>query len=81
MNCSAPHGAGRLYSRKNAKENFTVEEFQKSMEGIFSTSINESTLDESPMAYKSMNDIINNISPTADIIKIIKPVFNFKAGE
>lgn len=80
-NCSAPHGAGRLYSRKSAKENFTIEEFQKSMEGVFSTSINESTLDESPMAYRSMDDIISNISPTADIIKIIRPVYNFKAGE
>lgn len=80
-NYSAPHGAGRLYSRKNAKNIFTVEEFQKSMEGIFSTSVNESTIDESPMAYKSMDDIVNNISPTADIIKIIKPVYNFKAGE
>lgn len=80
-NCSAPHGAGRLYSRKSAKESFTVEEFQKSMEGIYSTSVSESTLDESPMAYKSMDDIVNNISPTADIIKIIKPVYNFKAGE
>ncbi len=80
-NNSAPHGAGRLFSRKRAKENFTVEEFQKSMEGIFSTSINESTLDESPMAYKSMDDIINNIKPTAEIVKIIKPLYNFKANE
>lgn len=80
-NCSAPHGAGRLYSRKSAKENFTVDEFKKSMEGIFSTSINESTLDESPMAYKNMDDIVKNITPTAEIIHIIKPVYNFKAGE
>ncbi|MEG2634688.1 MAG: RtcB family protein, partial [Oscillospiraceae bacterium] len=78
-NCSAPHGAGRLYSRKTAKETFTVEEFEKSMEGIYSTSVCESTLDESPMAYKSMDDIIANISPTAEIVKIIKPIYNFKA--
>ncbi|MBQ2758537.1 MAG: RtcB family protein [Clostridia bacterium] len=78
-NCSAPHGAGRLFSRSTAKDTFTVEEFQKSMEGIFSTCISADTLDESPMAYKNMDDIVNNITPTADIIKIIKPVYNFKA--
>ncbi len=80
-NCSAPHGAGRLFSRNQAVKNFTVEEFKKSMDGIFTTSINEDTLDECPMAYKTMDDIVNNISPTADIIKIIKPIYNFKAGE
>ncbi|MCI8670264.1 MAG: RtcB family protein [Lachnospiraceae bacterium] len=79
-NCSAPHGAGRLYSRSAAKENFTVEEFEKEMKGIYTTSIHASTLDECPMAYKNMADIVNNITPTADIIKIIKPVYNFKAG-
>lgn len=80
-NCSAPHGAGRLYSRTNAKERFTVDEFQKSMEGIFSTSIGEATLDESPMAYKSMEDIVNNIAPTAEIVARITPLYNFKACE
>lgn len=80
-NNSAPHGAGRLFSRKSAKESFTVEEFRRSMEGIFSTSISEATLDESPMAYKNMDEIVNNITPTAEIVKIIKPVYNFKAGE
>ena len=80
-NCSAPHGAGRLYSRTQAKKNFTVDEFKESMEGIFTTSINDKTLDECPMAYKTMDDIVNNISPTADIVKIIKPIYNFKAGE
>lgn len=80
-NNSAPHGAGRLYSRKSAKEHFTMEDFTKSMEGIFSTSVQESTLDESPMAYKNMDDIVNNIAPTAEIVKIIKPIYNFKAGE
>ena len=78
-NCSAPHGAGRLFSRNTAKDKFTIEEFQKSMEGIFSTCISDRTLDESPMAYKNMDDIVNNITPTADIIKVIKPVYNFKA--
>ena len=78
-NCSAPHGAGRLFSRNTAKDKFTVEEFQKSMEGIFTTCISDRTLDESPMAYKNMDDIVNNITPTADIIKVIKPVYNFKA--
>ena len=78
-NCSAPHGAGRLFSRNTAKDKFTVEEFQKSMEGIFSTCISDRTLDESPMAYKNMDDIVNNITPTADIVKVIKPVYNFKA--
>lgn len=80
-NCSAPHGAGRLFSRIQAKKNFTVEEFKSSMDGIYTTSINEDTLDECPMAYKTMDDIVNNISPTAEIIKIIKPIYNFKAGE
>ena len=78
-NCSAPHGAGRLFSRTEAKDKFTVEEFQNSMQGIYSTCISHRTIDESPMAYKSMDDIVNNISPTAEIIRIIKPVYNFKA--
>jgi RNA-splicing ligase RtcB len=69
-NCSAPHGAGRLFSRNQAKKRFTVDEFKNSMNGIFTTSINEETLDECPMAYKTMDDIVNNISPTAEIIKI-----------
>lgn len=80
-NCSAPHGAGRLFSRGVAKENFTLEEFEKSMEGIFTTSVCTDTLDESPMAYKNMEDIVNNITPTAEIIKRITPTYNFKAGE
>lgn len=79
-NCSAPHGAGRLYSRTKAKEAFTLEQFAEEMKGIYTTSVNEFTLDESPMAYKSINDIINNIEPTAEIIKTIKPLYNFKAN-
>ena len=80
-NCSAPHGAGRLFSRSAAKCEFTVEEYAKTMEeaGIYSTCIDWSTLDECPMAYKGMEDIINNIGPTADIMRILKPVYNFKA--
>ena len=80
-NCSAPHGAGRLLSRMDSREKFTLEEYQKTMQeaGIYSTSIDRSTLDECPMAYKGMKDIVDNIEPTAEIIKILKPVYNFKA--
>lgn len=80
-NYSAPHGAGRLLSRSKAKESFTVSQFKKEMQGIYTTSVNQSTLDESPMAYKSMDDIVNNIGDTVDIVKVIKPIYNFKAGE
>lgn len=79
-NCSAPHGAGRLMSRAKAKEKFTVSEFERQMDGIYTTSVNQETLDECPMAYKSMDAITVNIGPTVDILKIIKPVYNFKAG-
>ena len=67
-NCSAPHGSGRMFSRNAAKEKFTLDEFQNSMEGIYSTSIHLSTIDECPMAYKSMEDIVDNITPTAEIV-------------
>ena len=80
-NYSAPHGAGRLMSRSDAKRNFTVEEFTKEMEGIYTTSANSSTLDECPMAYKPIESIVNNIKDTVEIIDIIKPIYNFKAGE
>jgi len=79
-NCSAPHGAGRLMSRSAAKETFTVSEFKKQMDGIYTTSVNRSTLDECPMAYKNMEDIVNNIEPTVTINAVIKPIYNFKAG-
>lgn len=79
-NFSAPHGAGRLHSRVSAKETFTIEEFVAAMEGVYTTSVNKNTLDECPMAYKDMKDIVSNICPTADIIKIIKPIYNFKAN-
>ena len=80
-NFSAPHGAGRLMSRNTAFEQLTMAEYEKSMEGIFTTSVNPDTLDESPMAYKSIDDIVANIGPTAEIIKRIRPVYNFKASE
>lgn len=79
-NFSAPHGAGRLMSRAAAKENFTVEEFQRTMDGVYTTSVSAGTLDECPMAYKSMAEIIDNIGPTADVVSVLKPVYNFKAG-
>ena len=80
-NCSAPHGAGRLMSRKAAMRSLSLEEDRSEMSGIFSTCVSESTLDEAPMAYKSMDDIVGQIGPTADIVKRIKPVYNFKAAE
>lgn len=80
-NCSAPHGAGRIMSRSKAKENVPLEEYQESMRGIYTTSVNQSTIDESPMAYKPMGEIIENIKDTVEILKIIKPVYNFKASE
>lgn len=80
-NYSAPHGAGRLFGRMEAKRRFGVDEFKESMEGIYTTSVGEDTLDECPMAYKSMDDIVNNITDTVDILKVIKPVYNFKASE
>ena len=80
-NCSAPHGAGRLMSRATAFERLTMAEYEREMQGIYSTSVNPDTLDESPMAYKSIDEIIRNIEPTCEIIKRIKPVYNFKASE
>lgn len=80
-NYSAPHGAGRLMSRKQAKESFTVSAYLKEMQGIYSTSISSETLDECPMAYKRMEDIVDNIAPTVSIENVIKPMYNFKAGE
>lgn len=79
-NYSAPHGAGRLMSRSEAKELFTVEEYEQEMKGIYSTSVGRGTIDESPMAYKSMEDITENIGDTAEIIQVIRPVYNFKAN-
>ena len=78
-NNSAPHGAGRLMSRRKAKETFKLEEFKKSMADIYSTSVLEETIDEAPFAYKPMQEIIDNIRDTVEIEKIIKPIYNFKA--
>ena len=80
-NCSAPHGAGRIMSRNKARESISMESFRESMTGIYTTSVCESTIDESPMAYKPMDEIINNIKDTVDILDVLKPVYNFKAGE
>ena len=80
-NCSAPHGAGRLMSRAAAKESFTLSEFKKQMDGIFTTSVSRATLDECPMAYKTLEDITSNIGDTAEITEVIKPIYNFKAGD
>ncbi|MBQ9480486.1 MAG: RtcB family protein [Selenomonadaceae bacterium] len=78
-NYSAPHGAGRLMSRTDAKELLNMDEYARAMEGIYTTSVKESTLDEAPMAYKSLEDIVGTIEPTAEIIEVLKPVYNFKA--
>ena len=80
-NESAPHGAGRLMSRTQAKQSFTVSEFKKQMEGIFSSTVSRETLDECPMAYKPMEDIVKHVQDTVTIDKIIRPVYNFKAAE
>ena len=80
-NFSAPHGAGRMMSRSEAFERLTMEEYQNEMQGIYSTCVNTATLDESPMAYKSMDEILEQIQPTAEIVTRIKPIYNFKASE
>jgi RNA-splicing ligase RtcB len=80
-NCSAPHGAGRIMSRKAAFGNLSMEQYQEQMKGIFTTSVTEATLDDSPRAYKGMDVIVNHIAPTAEIQLLIKPLYNFKAGD
>ena len=80
-NYSAPHGAGRLMSRSKAKEQISMDEYKKAMKGIYTTSVNMSTVDEAPMAYKSIGDIIDVIKDSVDIIEIMKPVYNFKASD
>ncbi len=80
-NCSAPHGAGRLMSRSEAKESIGMDEFRKAMDGIYTTSVSRATIDESPMAYKPMEEIMRNVQDTVEIVKVIKPIYNFKAGE
>jgi len=80
-NCSAPHGAGRLMSRTAAKERITLTQYEDAMKGIYSSTVNRTTIDEAPFAYKPMDEIVVNIGETADIVKTIKPLYNFKAAE
>jgi RNA-splicing ligase RtcB len=80
-NYSAPHGAGRIMSRSAAKKNLSLDEFKRSMKGVYTTTAGAATLDEAPMAYKPAEEIIANIKDSVDLIKIIKPVYNFKAAE
>lgn len=80
-NYSAPHGAGRLMSRRKAKESLSMDEYRKMMEGVYTTSVNEATLDEAPMAYKSLEDIIDVIKESVDVIDVMKPIYNFKASD
>ncbi len=80
-NYSAPHGAGRVMSRSKAKNTLSMEEYKETMKGIYTTSVNEKTLDEAPMAYKSLEDIIDVVSEAVDIIEVLKPIYNFKASD
>ena len=80
-NNSAPHGAGRLMSRAKARESIDLAAYEKSMEGIFTTSVSKDTIDEAPQVYKNSNKIIEQIADTVDVIEVIKPVYNFKASE
>ena len=79
-NFSAPHGAGRIMSRTTAKETLDIEEYRREMAGVYSTSVNEATLDEAPMAYKFLADIIDVIAESVDVIEVLKPIYNFKAN-
>ncbi len=79
-NFSAPHGAGRVMSRAGARKSLSLEEYKKEMEGIYTTSVNEDTLDEAPMAYKSLSDIIDVIGESVEVIEVLKPIYNFKAN-
>ena len=80
-NYSAPHGAGRIMSRTRARDVIEMEDYRKAMEGIYTTSVSTSTMDEAPMAYKSLEDIIGVIEESVDVIEVLKPIFNFKAGQ
>ena len=80
-NQSAPHGAGRLMSRSKAKDNISMKEFKDSMAGIYTTSVDTSTIDEAPMAYKPVEEILANIKDTVDVVSIIKPIYNYKAHD
>jgi RNA-splicing ligase RtcB len=80
-NYSAPHGAGRIMSRTAAKAKISLAEYEKSMQGIYSSTVNKHTLDEAPIAYKPMEEIVANIGDTAEILNTIKPLYNFKAAD
>ena len=80
-NYSAPHGAGRIMSRMTARKNINIDEYRQAMEGIYTTSVNLETLDEAPMAYKALEDIIDVIKDSVEIVDIMKPIYNFKASE
>jgi RNA-splicing ligase RtcB len=80
-NFSAPHGAGRVMSRKAAMRDLTMEEYRESMKGIYTTSVNEGTLDEAPMAYKSLEDILDVVKASVDVLEVLRPIYNFKATE
>ena len=80
-NCSAPHGAGRIMSRAMAKKTLDMDDYKASMNGIFTTSVSTDTIDEAPMVYKPMDEIISKIGDTVDIVKIIKPIYNFKSSK
>ncbi len=80
-NCSAPHGAGRLMSRTEAFKSLSLADYRREMEGIFTSCVGRATLDEAPMAYKGMEEILQTITPTAEVQKIIRPIYNFKAAE
>ena len=80
-NYSAPHGAGRILSRRAAKDQLNLDAYRQAMKGIYTTSVNASTLDEAPRAYKSLDDIIDVIRESVDIIDIMKPIYNFKASD
>lgn len=79
-NFSGPHGAGRLMSRSEAKKSLSIDEFKQSMDGIYTTCVDTATIDESPMAYKPVDEIVRNIDSTAEIVKTITPIYNFKAA-
>ena len=79
-NYSAPHGAGRIMSRTTAKNTLSLEEYEEAMKGVYTTSVSRATFDETPMAYKSLEDIIDVIRDSVDVIDVMKPVYNFKAS-
>ena len=80
-NYSAPHGAGRIMSRTKAKNELSLDQYKEEMAGVYTTSVNENTLDEAPMAYKSLEDIIDVIRESVDVIDVMKPIYNYKASE